>query len=199
MPQAPNVPLRMWYVSNLASVEAAMRVLILGVVLSPAAAMACAGLACSFVPAVTDGASMPANVPAVMFATASGPDTDFDPTDAGFELRRANGDEVASTIEANGSTVLIRPTQPLAANESFVVRYSRGCGRGEIEEARFSTSAAQPMPTSIGTLTVKAKGHGEIAVPQGSQCVEIPFHRRRVQRCHSEVDSRVDIRGYRRG
>ena len=151
-----------------------MRALLVLGVMAPAGAWACAGLACRFVPALDDGGTMPANVPAVIVTSGTTPFFDFDVADAGFELRRANGELVPSTLiaEEHGRRVSIRPTIGLEAGESFTVKYPAGCGRGPSAVATFSTTSAQPLPTSIGTLSVKAVGHGQISIPEGNSCIE---------------------------
>ena len=101
-----------------------MRPFVLGVwLLTPAAVFACSGSVCFYTPAVGDGA-LPANVSGIVFTTLGGPGPDFDATDAGFELFRDTGEQVANTLEvsASGTQIVLRPRDAFDAGASFVVR-----------------------------------------------------------------------------
>ncbi len=136
--------------------------------LMPKAVFACVGVPCSLTPAVDQG-GMPANVPAVVLNTSGSSEVGR----SGIALFRADGGAVPASIEIADNVILVRPSAPFADGEHYTVHFSSRCdGAGPEQAASFSITAAQPLPTSIGTLTMKAKGHGTIAIPEGSMCVE---------------------------
>ncbi|MDP1920772.1 MAG: hypothetical protein Q8L14_31305 [Myxococcales bacterium] len=139
---------------------------------APGFAWACSGVPCGFDSSLAN-VSVPANTPALAVDATYAVAPELDIADGGFELLTANGQPIAGSVERSDdrSVVLVRPLQPLTAGQSLVFRYPRDCQGRSKTDVPFTTSSTQPMPTTLGSFSVKAKGHGTVSIPGGSSCL----------------------------
>lgn len=150
----------------------ALRAIFLVVLLgAPGLAFACSGPPCGFGSSLA-GASVPANAPAVPVDAIDAFAPGLDVADAGFELLTANRQPIPASVERSGdrSVVVVRPLQPLSAGQSLLLRFPTECGGGSFTDVAFTTSGAQPLPSTLGSFSVKARGHGTVSIPGGPSC-----------------------------
>ncbi len=151
-----------------------MRLLVFAAFLvAPGLAFACSGPGCGFGSSLAN-VSVPANTPAVAVDATNAFEPEFDIADGGFELLTANGQRIAGSVERSDdrAVVLVRPLQPLTAGQSFLLRFPSGCQGGSIKDVPFTTSGTQPLPSTLGSFSAKAQGHGTVSIPGGASCVE---------------------------
>lgn len=150
----------------------ALRVAFLVVLLgAPGLAFACSGPACSFGSSLA-GASVPANAPALAVDATDALAPGLDVADGGFELLTANRQPIPASVKRSGdrSVVVVRPLQPLLAGQPLLLRFPKECGGGSLTDVAFTTSGAQPLPSTLGSFGVKARGHGTVSIPGGPSC-----------------------------
>ncbi len=151
--------------------------------LSPAPALACVGLGCMdpWWVAPADGGQVPGNAPALAMKSAGGldPEALHDAGTAsalGIELLQADGGAIVLVPSVDeASALVLRPTTPMPAGELMRLRFPAMCSYRAPDagpyEVSFTTTEAQPLPTTLGTFAVKAQGHGSVEVTESTMCV----------------------------
>jgi hypothetical protein len=146
--------------------------LALAFVITPSTpASACSGPFCSEGSFIPGKGTVPASLPGIAWRAKVG--AQGNPSDvSGVTMARvtASGEEaVAINVEVDPSTnhYIVKPTEALEADADYVLRGADYCveagQEGTPTEATLHTSAAAPLPTSLGSLSVGAASIGELS------------------------------------
>lgn len=110
-----------------------------------------------------EGATVPANLPALLYAPAANNVTPQPPSTEGFALATTDGAAVALTFEPvpglGGRQFHARPTQPLVPGRVYRIGYPDACdgyvpGPAKMKMQAFTAGPSVPLPTAIGSARV---------------------------------------------
>lgn len=137
---------------------------------SPRAAEACSVAPCSIEAAIVPSATtVPASVPHIFFAPSLGAYPISGATVALFRVEGGVQTKVDITTEMSASSILITPVLPLEPDSDYALEGSDLCA-STITKGSFHTTAAAPLPASLGTLSAAAPVVDDLKVEAYGLC-----------------------------
>lgn len=144
----------------------------LSVVVPSGVARACSAPGCAHAYLLPDQGTLPVNAPGLVWAIVRGPEVAPD----GFQLFAPSGMEVPVELEwiedgpQEEAWVRVIPLQPLAPNADYHAQATSPCIGGMDIDATVRTSAAAPLPTSVGALTAGPARREPLDVGASGSC-----------------------------
>lgn len=130
----------------------------------------------SLAPTFTDGAHLPANIPALPVATIDKGPVDYGaPDPSSFQLIGADGGTVGISVTADPSlseTWLVEPGSALSAGDRYELVFPQHRDGGMVASRSFIAGPSQPLPAVAGTVSARTEHRQHDVYTGSASCSE---------------------------